>query len=144
MSMRCDAEHCDGQYVEPTTGETSFYTLHLYLNDSAQGLLPQPYILESPSSSSSSWLDALTPSFLKHTTPEAPEATEAPPDILRGGATTFFTDDMQHKMHVYPRAGRVLIFQHRGLLHSGGDVEHGVKFTMRTDLLFQQVDDDDE
>ena len=37
--------------------------------------------------------------------------------------------------------GRVLIFQHRGLVHSGEEVRDGVKFTMRTDLLYKRVDD---
>jgi hypothetical protein len=44
---------------------------------------------------------------------------------------------MSRRLDVDPRAGRVLIFQHRGLLHSGDEVLEGVKYTMRTDLLFE-------
>ena len=55
---------------------------------------------------------------------------------LVGGATTFFTYDMQRRMDVTPKAGRVLLFQHRELLHSGDDVVSGTKFTMRTDIMF--------
>lgn len=58
-----------------------------------------------------------------------------------GGATTFHSDDSKNKqtVNVYPKAGRVLIFQHNGLLHSGNDVLAGVKYTMRTDLLFEYL-----
>jgi hypothetical protein len=34
-------------------------------------------------------------------------------------------------------AGRVLIFQHRRLLHSGDDVKAGIKYTMRSDLMYE-------
>ena len=36
---------------------------------------------------------------------------------------------------------RVLIFQHRNLLHSGEEVTSGIKLTMRTDLMFEKVED---
>lgn len=57
---------------------------------------------------------------------------------LSGGATTFYTDDMKAQIDVFPRVGRVLIFQHRALLHAGADVQAGVKYTMRTDLMFER------
>lgn len=41
--------------------------------------------------------------------------------------------------NVIPKTGRVLIFQHRGLLHSGADVLGGVKYTMRSDLMYKKV-----
>lgn len=37
---------------------------------------------------------------------------------------------------VLPKAGRILLFQHRDLIHSGDDVVSGTKYTMRTDLMF--------
>jgi hypothetical protein len=43
---------------------------------------------------------------------------------------------MKKKIDVVPKCGRVLIFQHRDLLHSGDDVEDGVKYTMRTDIMY--------
>ena len=54
-----------------------------------------------------------------------------------GGATTFWSDDLERRLDVDPKAGRVLIFQHRKLLHSGDTVIDGTKYTMRTDLLFK-------
>ena len=47
-------------------------------------------------------------------------------------------------MDVDPRAGRVLIFQHRGLYHAGDDVIAGTKYTMRTDVLYELLMEDDE
>lgn len=56
---------------------------------------------------------------------------------LRGGATTFYSKDRKRRLDVDPKAGRVLIFQHRDLLHSGDDVVSGVKYSMRSDLMYQ-------
>ncbi|KAK7190739.1 hypothetical protein DPSP01_006653 [Paraphaeosphaeria sporulosa] len=57
---------------------------------------------------------------------------------LKGGATTFHNRfmDPELDLHVLPKCGRVLIFQHEGLLHSGQDVERGTKYTMRTDIMY--------
>lgn len=59
---------------------------------------------------------------------------------LRGGATSFLSRDESRKMDVDPKAGRVLVFQHKNLYHSGDDVIEGVKYTMRTDILYELVD----
>jgi hypothetical protein len=42
---------------------------------------------------------------------------------------------------VNPKAGSVLIFQHRGLFHEGATVRKGIKYTMRTDILYEWVPD---
>lgn len=89
-------------YITPSGDERSFYTLHLYLNES------DPH-------------------------------TSAPQGPLKGGATTFHSYDMSRELDVVPKIGRVLLFQHRGLLHSGDDVLAGLKFTLRTDLMFRKV-----
>lgn len=93
------AAHHDGSYVTPDGKESSFLTLHLYLNES---------------------------------TPE---------NKLEGGATTFHSHDMQRFLDVDPKVGRVLIFQHRGLLHSGEDVTAGIKLTLRTDLMYKNMEE---
>lgn len=56
---------------------------------------------------------------------------------LQGGATSFLSRDEKRKMDVDPKAGRVLIFQHRNLYHSGDDVISGTKYTMRTDIMYE-------
>lgn len=38
-----------------------------------------------------------------------------------------------------PKAGRVLIFQHRRLFHSGDDVVKGTKYTMRTEIMYELI-----
>ncbi|EJT80675.1 hypothetical protein GGTG_00669 [Gaeumannomyces tritici R3-111a-1] len=93
--------HCDGAYASQEDGKIlrTWYTIHLYLNDSKA---------------------------------EAGDAAE-----LEGGATCFLSSDGERKIDINPKAGRVLIFQHERLRHSGDDVEAGVKYTMRTDIEYQ-------
>ncbi|KAK8071189.1 hypothetical protein PG997_011392 [Apiospora hydei] len=56
---------------------------------------------------------------------------------LEGGATLFLSTNEERRVEVNPRAGRVLIFQHRRLYHSGDNVLAGTKYTIRTDLLYK-------
>ncbi|KAL8675373.1 MAG: hypothetical protein Q9168_000204 [Polycauliona sp. 1 TL-2023] len=60
---------------------------------------------------------------------------------MEGGATRFhsLSSDESKYLDVEPRTGRVLIFQHRGLLHSGDDVRNGTKYTLRTDLMYEKL-----
>jgi len=62
---------------------------------------------------------------------------EGEEDMLRGGATTFHSSDEKRRVDVDPKIGRVLIFQQRGLYHSGDDVTAGIKYTMRSDLMYR-------
>ena len=64
---------------------------------------------------------------------------------LLGGATSF-TDGYESKdaVRVFPKAGSVLIFQQRNLVHGGDDVFRGVKYTMRTDVMYERVCDENE
>lgn len=63
---------------------------------------------------------------------------EQPGDLLFGGATTFHSNtDPNKRMDIDPKAGRVLIFQQRSLLHSGDDVVAVIKYTMRSDLMYE-------
>jgi len=89
--------HFDGAYETPDRTERSYFTLHLYLNDSD---------------------------------PEGPDGE------LLGGSTEFHSMNMQRSYKVKPKIGRVLIFQHRGLLHSGEEVISGTKYTLRTDIMY--------
>ncbi|CAN8106136.1 unnamed protein product [Discula destructiva] len=95
--------HCDSHYGEEVEGKIfkTFFTIHLYLNDSVA---------------------------------EAGEEAE-----LVGGATSFVSGDAKRKMNVDPKAGRVLIFQHRGLSHAGDDVVRGTKYTMRAEIMHEMI-----
>ncbi|KAL8731147.1 MAG: hypothetical protein Q9181_004394 [Wetmoreana brouardii] len=58
---------------------------------------------------------------------------------LQGGATTFHAMDWTGRhVDVIPKVGRVLLFQQRSLLHSGADVTRGIKYTMRTDIMYRR------
>ncbi|KAI0148724.1 oxidoreductase domain-containing protein [Xylariaceae sp. FL1272] len=66
---------------------------------------------------------------------------EAGPGVdLKGGATSFLSRDDTRKIDVDPKAGRVLIFQHARLRHSGADVQAGTKYTVRTDIMYKEVE----
>ena len=64
---------------------------------------------------------------------------DSPATPLKGGATSFFSWNMEREYKVPPKTGRVLIFQHRDLMHAGEEVIEGLKLTMRTDLMFTCV-----
>ncbi|KAF7548211.1 hypothetical protein G7Z17_g7209 [Cylindrodendrum hubeiense] len=96
--------HCDGPYWYKD-GERDFqthYTVHLYLNDSAQ---------------------------------------YDPQSDLEGGATSFLARVGERRVDVSPKMGSVLIFQHKGLYHEGDTVTKGTKYTMRTDILYEWIQD---
>ena len=59
---------------------------------------------------------------------------------VTGGATTFHSLRGNSSLNVESKIGRVLIFQQRGLLHSGQRVAAGTKLTIRTDIMFKRVE----
>ncbi|KAF1946760.1 oxidoreductase domain-containing protein [Clathrospora elynae] len=63
--------------------------------------------------------------------------------LFEGGATTFYSRFMEERMDIVPRCGRVLLFQHRNLVHSGDDVIRGTKLTLRTDVMYALADEED-
>ena len=66
------------------------------------------------------------------------ESTED--EKMVGGSTSFFSpygSKTQKEVHVRPKMGRVLLFQHRDMIHSGEEVLEGMKLTMRTDIMFK-------
>ena len=50
---------------------------------------------------------------------------------FRGGTTRF----LDFEVDVVPRTGSALLFQH-GLLHEGSPVEHGLKYVLRSDVMY--------
>lgn len=52
-------------------------------------------------------------------------------DLKGSGATRFRDADMD----VFPRSGKALLFQHE-LWHAGMPVKNGIKYVLRTDVLF--------
>lgn len=70
------------------------------------------------------------------------EAGRSSADMV-GGATRFYSFDHMRKFDVNPRTGRVLVFVHKGMYHSGEDVVEGVKYSVRADVMFKRVRDVD-
>jgi predicted 2-oxoglutarate/Fe(II)-dependent dioxygenase YbiX len=64
-------------------------------------------------------------------------------DGVEGGATRIMDTSTKY-FDVEPRKGRVLIFQQRGIYHSGEEVTKGVKYAVRSDILFRQTVDEQE
>lgn len=60
---------------------------------------------------------------------------------LKGGATAFHSGNLEREYLVKPKIGRVLLFQHRNLIHSGDDVLGGTKLTLRTDIMYKLSDE---
>lgn len=58
-----------------------------------------------------------------------------------GGATRFWTADKKEYLDVFPKLGRVLIFQQRMLIHSGEEVTSGLKLTLRSEFMFEEVEE---
>ncbi|KAG6902039.1 hypothetical protein C0995_005249 [Termitomyces sp. Mi166 len=62
-------------------------------------------------------------------------------DDLSGGATRIFGKKGEDGdfFDVEPKVGRVLIFEQKSFVHSGEEVVKGIKYTMRSDFLFESV-----
>jgi hypothetical protein len=113
-----ETEHCDASFETQDGMQRSFFTIHLYLNDSEQDLRD---------------LNEAT----RQKIIETEKKGGRPAALPLGGATSFHSNDMSRRIDVNPRAGRVLIFQQKRLLHSGDDVLAGVKYTMRSDIMHE-------
>ncbi|KAJ7594916.1 oxidoreductase domain-containing protein [Mycena floridula] len=68
-----------------------------------------------------------------------PSSVAGPSDLPVGGATRFSSHKGPGFCDVEPLSGRVLVFQHEMLLHSGEEVIQGVKCTVKSDILFEDV-----
>ncbi|KAJ5309047.1 hypothetical protein N7508_004426 [Penicillium antarcticum] len=141
--------HTDGCYVTPDGKEKSLYTIHLYLNGEGEQDMEvlQPYITEAEKKYylfeedgeidlKEVGADEVEVGDGKTGFLSAEESLEKA-DTLLGGATSF-TDGFKAKdsVRVFPKAGSILIFQQRNLMHSGDDVFRGVKYTMRSDVMY--------
>jgi hypothetical protein len=136
-------EHYDGSYVTPDGKEISFLTVHVYLNgDSSCRDIDTSSEVAASGTEDIDIPDSGSGSVSRPDTDD-PAAVDNGP--VRGGATRFFS--MHHGgkfMDVKPEMGTCLVFQHRGLLHSGEEVEAGVKYTIRSDVIYQKVEEVEE
>ncbi|KAF3927319.1 hypothetical protein ABW21_db0202065 [Orbilia brochopaga] len=112
--------HCDGAYITPDRKESSLFTFHVYLNDKT-GDVPLK------GGSTRFWeygaqlVQEMSPAKMKRRGIRPPEYYD-----------------------VAPVPGRVLIFQHAFLVHSGEPITEGIKLTIRTDFMFEKIPADEE
>ncbi|KAG0645103.1 hypothetical protein D0Z07_9172 [Hyphodiscus hymeniophilus] len=103
--------HCDGVFETADRSQRSFYTVQLYLNDSAQALG-----MDTPKRRQAA---------IAYESKEKQRGK-----LLFGGATTFHSPDNSDKsMDIDP--------SQNSLLHSGADVVAGEKYTMRSDIMYE-------
>lgn len=117
--------HYDGAYVTPDGKERSLFTIHLYLNGDGEQDLSELAEAE------------------KRVNEDGTYTNMDPSGKLLGGATSFHPDFMGSDdggLRVFPKTGSVLLFQQRDLWHAGDDVYRGVKYTMRTEIMYSKVD----
>lgn len=140
--------HWDGCFVTPDGRERSLFTIHLYLNGEGEqdmnelmgaikwatkneGVVGdgEDYEIDFGGDDND---DCDDDDGGDKTAP-----VDSSQDSLLGGATSF-TDSLRadEAVRVFPKTGSVLVFQQRNLMHSGDDVFRGVKYTMRSDVMY--------
>lgn len=139
--------HWDGCYVTPDGMEKSLYTVHLYLNgDGEQDMKElQPHVdrKEKENGLFEKWgeidLAEVGSEVRVNRGSDTPVESLEKSEVLLGGATSFMQGmSSRGSVRVFPKTGSVLIFQQRNLFHSGDDVFRGVKYTVRTDVMFSK------
>ncbi|KAI2641098.1 hypothetical protein GGS21DRAFT_356851 [Xylaria nigripes] len=107
--------HCDAMYARPGKDERSFLTCQIYLNDTLEGV-------DGESGGETRFWTSQVGKRKKalEKEDETEEDKEAP-----------FLD-------IKPKLGRALVFQQRMLWHSGQELKHGEKSTVRLDLMFER------
>jgi 2OG-Fe(II) oxygenase superfamily len=120
--------HYDGNYRTPDRKEISFYTIHLYLNGEGEEEQDLKKILKMQQEEQEN--DSI----------RVEAGKEDGKRKLLGGATSFLPSWIKsdEAVRVWPKTGRVLVFQHDDLLHSGDSVYRGTKFTVRTDVMYSK------
>lgn len=117
--------HCDASYHTPDESQISFYTIQLYLNnDGEEGQnLDEVMTLQDKERKGEYVFNA--------------KETDTNGKLL-GGATSFMPswEEDHPAVKVWPKTGRVLVFQHNNLWHSGDSVYSGTKYTVRTDVMY--------
>lgn len=143
--------HWDGCFVTPDGLEKSLYTIHLYLNGEGEQDMEelQPHIEEAEKSNvlftfGQRWNTDLQDDEVESEEDQVGDrnctaAAESlgQTETLLGGATSFAAGmDSRESVRIFPKTGSVLIFQQRNLFHGGDDVFRGVKYTLRTDVMY--------
>ena len=131
--------HWDGCYVTPDGKEKSLFTIHLYLNGEGEQDMEElmPEIERAQKREFLFARDGEVDLMDLQDPVDADQPVDTRQGPLLGGATSFMENyKTKEAVRVFPRAGSVLIFQQRNLLHGGDDCFRGVKYTVRTDVMY--------
>lgn len=146
--------HTDGCYVTPDERERSLLTVHLYLNgdgeqdqDELQRAIARRERMDARGSDGNFDCEVVFGDEDEdadddmESEEEEKTLEDGNEQTLLGGATSFRLESFagERVVRVFPKAGSVLIFQQRGLCHAGDDVFRGVKYTMRSDVMYEKV-----
>ncbi|RAL06000.1 uncharacterized protein BO80DRAFT_431119 [Aspergillus ibericus CBS 121593] len=114
--------HWDGNYVTPDGKERSYYTVQVYLNGGGE-----------------QDLKVLGREMKRLEVEGGGKGNLDVQGELLGGATSFLPryEEKERHLRVFPKMGSVLVFQQRDLLHGGDPVVRGVKYTLRTDVMYR-------
>lgn len=63
--------------------------------------------------------------------------------VESGGETTFFSQ-YDGSNRVAPKPGSVLIFEQDNLVHEGSEVKAGLKYVIRTDVMYKRILDEED
>ncbi|KAH8700956.1 hypothetical protein BGW36DRAFT_460032 [Talaromyces proteolyticus] len=123
--------HWDGRYITPDRGEVSFYTVHFYLNGEGESGQDLKEVLRREKEERKWGCDGEV----------GDSEEERGKGRLLGGATSFIPswEEDDQAVRVWPKTGRVLVFQHNDLLHGGDSVYGGTKYTVRTDVMYSKT-----
>ncbi|KAL2003097.1 hypothetical protein VTN02DRAFT_5041 [Thermoascus thermophilus] len=117
--------HCDSAYETANGHEVSLFTIHLYLNGDGE---------QDPEELAQAQKRA------EEEKSQEEESTTAadPSGKLLGGATSFMVGFDEAAVRIFPKTGSALVFQQNNMFHAGDDVYRGVKYTMRTEIMYRK------
>lgn len=121
--------HCDGNYRTPDGSEISFYTIQLYLSgDGEEGQDLKEFAKRQKGELEGKGI-------------KSEDGERANQDKLLGGATSFMAswELSDQAVRVWPKTGRVLVFQQNNMWHGGDSVYRGTKYTLRTDVMYSKT-----
>ncbi|EEA22364.1 hypothetical protein TMatcc_008194 [Talaromyces marneffei ATCC 18224] len=121
--------HCDGNYRTPDGSEISYYTIQLYLSgEGEEGQDLEEFARRQKKELNSKGI-------------KTEDKEGADEEKLLGGATSFMPswELADQAVRVWPKTGRVLVFQQNNLWHGGDSVYGGTKYTVRAEVMYSKT-----
>ncbi|OLY83905.1 hypothetical protein AYI68_g1944 [Smittium mucronatum] len=124
-------------------GKRSEYTLLVYLNDISEYPMSPPIGNDSTSNGKNS-VSKKRDKVMLNNKKIKKDAGGTNTDTFNGdhgGETIFYNPNPFYRINVKPTSGKLLLHKHGSdcLIHEGGTVIRGVKYVLRSDILFQPL-----